>query len=284
MSGADPSPESQDRTAERLTVKSGSDEFSSGTVLAIVGIIGSLASLISVPLAIYFYLEAKEYPQLTYYVSPTKAIVVKVGQASKLTTSYNNKVIDTDITAAQVALWNAGRKSIKVTDILKPVVIHTDNATPILEATIRKESREVVQLALNTDELQRGRASVSWNILEQNDGGVIQLIYAGDTDVNITIDGVVEGQPIILQQSSRKPLGPEQQDDISRNENKVTAFAPLGMGIFSLLFVIGTLAFQKKRFPKFKEDWMILAMSMFLIILGSIFYFFPANIGPPFGF
>jgi uncharacterized protein YcbK (DUF882 family) len=175
--------------------KSKISTFLSHPAAVIIVFISAITSLIALPLSFYFYYAAKEYPRLTYYVNPAKAVVVKAGQASRLTTSYDNKVIDTDITAAQVLLWNNGSKSIKRENILKPIVIYTENNIPILEATIRRSSREVTQLALSTDETQQGRVTVLWNILEQNDGGIIQLIYAGDTNVQIRVDGVVEGQP-----------------------------------------------------------------------------------------
>ena len=50
-----------------------------------------------------------------------------------------------------------------------------------------------------TDEAQNGRVTISWQILEQNDGGIIQLIYTGNPEVNIRVDGVIEGQKEIEQ-------------------------------------------------------------------------------------
>ena len=95
---------------------------------------------------------------------------------------------------AQVAIWNQGKLPIKDTDVLKPIVLFTADKSPILEATIRKVSREVTNLQLQTNEVQNGRVTVAWKILEQDDGGIIQLIYAGSPEVDIRPDGVIEGQ------------------------------------------------------------------------------------------
>lgn len=167
--------------------------FLSHPTVAAINLIAAIIGVIGLPLSFYFYHAAKEYPLLTYYISPAKAVVVKAGQASKLTALYDNKVITTDITAAQIVLWNGGSRSIKGTDVLQPVVIHVGSDTPILEASVRKISREVIQLKLNTEELDKGRVSVSWNILEPNDGGIVQLIYAGDPEVNVDVSGIIEG-------------------------------------------------------------------------------------------
>lgn len=272
MSEDKPAPESRDEKEGAAIAKSGLDKSSLRSVFVILGVIGSLASLISIPLAIYFYFQAKEYPQLTSYVSPTKAVVVKAGQASRLTASYDNKVIDTDITAAQVALWNGGSKPIKSTDILKPIVIRTDNNIPILEATIRKTSREVTQLAINTEELQKGLMYVSWNILEHNDGGVVQLIYAGNPDVKIYTDGVIEGQPQIVQQAG----GATTQGD------RFTAYFSFGMGTLSLAFyVIGCIKFGWLRW---KDDWPMIFLILMFFIGGTVLFYITRDVGPPFGF
>ena len=122
----------------------------------VVGIIGSIASVVGVFLGIYFYLGSRLLPELTYRVQPLKAIVVKSNQASKLTISFDNKVIRSDITASQVALWNNGKLAIKKQNILKPIVVYTEKNTPILEASIINTSRDVTQIVLGTEELQKG--------------------------------------------------------------------------------------------------------------------------------
>lgn len=201
--------------------------------VAILSLVSAIVGLIGLPLSFYFYYASKESPQLTYYAHPIKASLVRAGEASRLSTRFDNKPVETDITAAQVAIWNQGRRSIKREQVLKPVVIFTENSTPILEATIRKSSREVTRLALNTDELQEGRVTVLWDILEQNDGGVIQLIYAGNTDVRINADGVIEGQQQIerLEFAGRIKSPSEQYESARWNYR----------GLGTLLFVCGIL-------------------------------------------
>jgi hypothetical protein len=126
-----------------------------------------------------------------------KATIVRSGEASSLSANFQGKAITTDVTAAQVALWNEGRQSIKRDNVLRPVTIFTQDGSAILEATLRKSTRDVTQLTLNVDDAAKGRVQILWNILEHNDGGVIQLVYAGKTDVRIQADGIIEGQPQI---------------------------------------------------------------------------------------
>ena len=88
-----------------------------------VGILGSLAGIIGIPLAIYFYTQTALYPDLVYYVNPARAAVVQQGAASHLTVSIDGQQITTDVSAAQVAIWNRGKQAIRHESVLEPIVI-----------------------------------------------------------------------------------------------------------------------------------------------------------------
>jgi hypothetical protein len=64
-----------------------------------------------------------------------------------------------------------------------------------LEVVVRKEARPgIVGLKLDESESEKGRLGVSWDILEENDGGDIQLIMSAASDMNVTAEAVIEGQ------------------------------------------------------------------------------------------
>lgn len=162
-----------------------------------VGIAGLFVGIISITRSVYIYLVSRETPKLTYLVNPAKATVVRTGQTSRLAVEFDGKSVKSDVTAAQIAFWNAGKKPIRSDAVLRPFVIKTGAGQPIMEAKLRKPSRDVVHIALDTSHIDIGELGISWNILEQNDGGVLQIIYAGDEKVDIGADAVVEGQPKI---------------------------------------------------------------------------------------
>lgn len=238
-----------------VKLKSGLMEFYSNPL---VGIIGSFASVLGIFLAIYFYIESKEAAQLTYYVNPIKTILVRAGQVSKLSVNYNNNEIETDIAVAQIALWNHGKRAIKKTNILKPITIYTENNAPILEAVIRKASRDVTQLYLDTTELDKGRVTILWNILEQNDGGVIQLIYAGSPDLKLRVAGTVEGQRHINQlEFSDKIKTPEEQYVSIKREKLLAGILSLfiGFSITSLFFFKKFMDRKVRKMRKIVEEY-----------------------------
>jgi hypothetical protein len=157
-------------------------------------IVGPLLGIVGILLGIYFYAQSSRHRDLTYLVHPAKAVVVKTGQVSKLTVLVAGKEVLTDITATQIAFWNAGNEPIRREHMLRPFVIRTETGVPIIEATIRKTSREVVSLELDRSRAPEGRIAASWNILERDDGGIIQVIFARGPDTPISATAVIEGQ------------------------------------------------------------------------------------------
>lgn len=232
-----------------------------------VGFVGTIASILGLALAGYLYVTGKETRQLTYYVNPAKAVVVKAGQASKLEVNFDKKPINSDITAAQIAIWNQGRLSIKRSDILKPVVIQTEGDIPILEATIRTTSRDVTKLSLNTDDLQKGRVLLTWDILEQSDGGVIQLIYPASPNLNVYVDGVIEGQRSLSQLSPRRR-------NLRRTDLVFTAF-------WSLFFVIGATFWVGSKFKS--RAALLFTLGLGLVVIYHLYLLVYADASPPFG-
>jgi hypothetical protein len=161
----------------------------------VAGLIGTLASIVGVVLAVVFYLAAIKTRELSLYVNPSKTTIVKSGQTSDLHVLYKGKDVSTDVTALQVELWNAGKESIRPEQVLLPIILETSPKVPILEVRLRHVSRPVTQTVLDTTQIADGKVVVSWKILEHNDGAVIQFILAGPSETSIKASGALEGQP-----------------------------------------------------------------------------------------
>jgi hypothetical protein len=160
-----------------------------------VGLIGTAASVLGVGLSFYFYLAAREIPDLSYAINPTKTSVYRAGQTSKLKVSIGGEIIGRDVTALQLAFWNAGRRSIRSGNLLTPLRISLPPNTRILEVQLRRTSRPVTGIQLR--QANPRTIELTWRILEQNDGGALQLIYEGNEDAKLDVTAVVEGQPQI---------------------------------------------------------------------------------------
>ena len=222
-------------TSEDQTSKSWFLRFFSNPI---VGVTGSLASIVGVILAVYFFTERVPRRELVCFVHPVKSIVVTAGQASRLSVTMDGNEIATDLTAAQIAVWNRGEQSIKLDNVLQPLVIHTEGGEPIVEARIRKSSRDVVKLGLDRSRLQEGELGVTWNILEKNDGGVVQITYGGGPDVAIKADGVIEGQqsPVVLEFAGTIESPTEQYASWQKRDHRAGLIA-LGFGVAMLIVI-----------------------------------------------
>ena len=169
-----------------------------GGFAAICGIVSLVFTIIG---------ESKLSREVAFLPSPQTVIVVKAGAASDIVVTYkgNGKEIKGDITAAQFSIWNNGELAAKHDHILEPIVVSTEPTCPILEATIRKTSRDVVGLSLDTSRLDQGKVGVDWKILEHGDGGIIQIIFAGTPSVRLMAKGILEGQREILKSDVTDP-------------------------------------------------------------------------------
>ena len=244
----------------------------------IVGIVGSIASIVGLALAIYFYLDSNYYREVVYLVNPAKAVVVKAGQLSRLSVILDGKILSTDVTAAQVAFWNEGKASIRSEHILQPFKLVTSHQVRIIEASVRKKSREPVLINLDTNRIDQGELGISWNILEKGDGAILQIIFAGPPTTPISIKGVVEGQShpknlgsSFLRSSDEKPVDRKQFGTIM-------LFAMLSMPI--TLFVLVTWLYITGRRMSLTQFLAPIAM----IVVSFLMWFLLRQPEPPFGF
>jgi len=252
------------------------DGFLTNPVVSAIGLAVGVLGLI---LSIYFYVQGTKKRDLLCYVNPAQAVVVKTGESSNLHVFYGNHEpsheLTSDVTAAQIAIWNEGNESIRPDNVLRQVVIRTNPSVPILEASIRKKSRDVVNVTLDQSHLNEGVVGVQWNILEQNDEAIIQIVYAGPPTNQIQASGVIEGQGDIRQlrvvgqnkNVSAKPLSSKQLGTVFF----VVALIMAIIGVFS--------GIRKARSASTPPPYIFAVMAIVCAVLGIflILYFS----GPP---
>lgn len=211
----------------------------------IVGIAGSIASVIGLVLAIYFYVNSTYYRDLVYLVHPTKAVVVKAGQLSRLSVTLDGKTLSTDVTAAQVAFWNEGNVAIRNEHVLQTFTLVTSPQARIIEATVRKKSRDLVRIDLDTNRIDQGQLGVSWNILEQGDGAMLQIIFAGPPSTPISINAVIEGQPTLRKVESG--LSEPSDDKYGTRNSRVWTLTLTYVGLAVVIMGMGVLILVRRR-------------------------------------
>jgi hypothetical protein len=151
----------------------------------------SIIGIIGLPLSIYLYVESIQKPKLCYAINPVRTSILKKGQFSELNVSMGGTPITNDLTAVQIAIWNAGNLPIRHDDILKPIVIRSKVNALVYKITIMA-TRDVT--GFRPGPHSSTEYGMDWTILEHNDGALIQIFYGGDENVDFTIDGILIGQ------------------------------------------------------------------------------------------
>lgn len=257
----------------------------------IVGVTGSVASVLGVIVAFYFYFDSQDYRELRYFVHPARAVVIKAGETSRLSITLDEKPVKRDVSAVQIAFWNEGDKSIRRENVLHPLIIRTGPEFPILEAEIRKKSREVIEVKLDQDRMDVGEIEVDWNILEKHDGAILQLVYLGDTQLPVIATSIIEGQGKIegKEYSGKIESASEQYSAISKSNmlKRIIGFIYIA-GSLSIL-VFGLIAFRKtksgSRSLRYITLTLSIVISLFIFTLSLLLILKSNEIhGPPFGF
>ncbi len=167
-----------------------------------LGWLSTAIGVVGIILTVYFFTISREIAELCVGISSEKTIIFKKGENSKLKILYEGREISSDITSTQILLWNNGKKSIRPSNVLKPVSVVIPNCE-ILDAILIKESRPIINTKLETKYLSKGVLGLSWDILEKSDGCKIQLIYTAGQDAPINSSGAIEGQKNINTQKAK---------------------------------------------------------------------------------
>jgi hypothetical protein len=175
--------------------------FSNHPLLGLLGALGSIASIIGLPYTIFTPKRV-----LTFAVNSPRTPIVQLARTSNISVAFNGRLVNQDVTAAQVAIWNAGKEPIRSDDVLAPIVLKTGSNAPILEISFALTNNDVTRFWIDATNMANGELRFSWRILEKNDGAVVQVIYAGKPNTPITVEGAVVGQRRPLQASRETPL------------------------------------------------------------------------------
>ena len=251
----------------------------------IVGLLSILIGLISITLAIYFYVSSKEKRELVYFVNPVRTEIVKKGDFSNLEVYYNSLKLNTDVTAVQIAFWNEGELPIKKENILKNIEIDISPAE-FLEVTVRKVTRDVTHFAMDANNFNNKKIGITWDILEEDDGGVIQIIYAGKSDLDISVTGVIEGQKVIEEYKYSGNIKSASEQFKQRYLSGIELIIFYLIGVLILFFFGFLISFLKRLKIKkifFFGIFVIIVVVVFLLIYNIEKIIINENV-PPFGF
>jgi hypothetical protein len=209
----------------------------------VVGVMELVIGLIGIMLAVLFYLGSRVERKPYYHIEPTRNVIVNrelaVGQ--QLTVLLGGQSLSANnVTAMQCHFWNGGRATIRPENVLQPIKLVLGNGAEILEvAAIRQTRPEVVKFRVSSDQGPEGKrtnsATVTFSILERNDGATLQVVYVGGPGVSASFQGTVEGAELQQVQSPLEATG--QGPRKGGDRNRFLQFLIITYAFFPILFL-----------------------------------------------
>ena len=244
---------------------------------------GATVGILGLFFGIYFYFQGIQKPGLTFYISPSRASLVKSDETNELKVSFGGAEIQGDVSAVQIAVWNSGKKPITPSEIRSKIVIEASPGTPILKARLRKSTRVSNSVEIDDSKLAAGQVGLSWHILEENDGFLLQLLYNGDTSKSFLINGEVVGQRSIKEVKFSGTIStPDEQLRKNKSNSLLSAITFLVTGVLFSAMLINRLnkssrtnRIRGNRLPKgilFGRMLIILIAATYICIGGYALY------------
>lgn len=156
-----------------------------------LNIVFLVLSIISVILAIIFYYKSIKSKKPTYNIFTNRLVNNNLSRLNKIEIKYNGAIV-TNLSVSKIALWNAGKESIRRIDIASsdPISISTKEniilydyeivyAKPVNNITIEKKDEKAV--------------NVAFEFLDLYDGIVLNIYHSGDNSSSIIINGTLIG-------------------------------------------------------------------------------------------
>jgi hypothetical protein len=171
-------------------------------ILLVIAVVADVASIVGALCGIFPWWTAPK-PDLSYCVYPIRIPIVQTTNTSDVSVSYKGQPVSGNVTAAEIAIWNAGRQPIHSNDIERPLILTVANNVPLFETGLSQVSRDVTECSLvnhGAIDIMSGKhlgpssVELKFRILEHNDGVRLRVVYAGAVDAPITLKGVIEGQ------------------------------------------------------------------------------------------
>lgn len=152
-----------------------------------------LSITITIVFGYYFLYVGDREREPTFYVDPARTVIIDQANAADAPLQLlkpNHDTIHADVVSAYFYFFNQGKETIKRENVYSPIKIKVKGAE-ILYFKVLKTSRDISGVRLSKDTLDNSLA-IDFNALEKDDGLVGQVIFEGDKDAPLIIEGGVD--------------------------------------------------------------------------------------------
>jgi hypothetical protein len=218
-----------------------------------------ISSVISIAITIvfgyYFLYIGTIQREPTFYVDPIRTTVIdqhNVEGAPLLLLKSNGDTISSDVVSVYFYFFNQGKETIKRENVYAPLKIKVDKAT-VLDYKILKSSRAVSGASLTLDTISN-KLNIDFNALEKGDGIAGQIIFEGDKNATLVLEGGIDG--------------------VTEFATELNAIPPIWFLIAIFLFLIAAYIFliMNKRTPRPVPKLLFFFSALPVIYLLLMFY------------
>jgi hypothetical protein len=201
-----------------------------------------ISSIISIAITIvfgyYFLYIGNRERKPTFYLDPTRTTILDKTNAANAPLQLlksNGDTIKADVTSVYFYFFNQGSETIKGENVYEPLKIVLKDKAEILDFKLLKVTRPVSGIKLTRD-TTRNTLSINFKAMEKDDGLVGQIIFEGNKDAYITLEGGIDG--------------------VKYFETHFSSIDPLYLTVAIVIFLISAYIFlvlnkrNPKNFPK----------------------------------
>lgn len=251
--------------------------FIKSNLLATVAVLSLLVALLSWGFTYYIWQESDFERVPVFVVDPSRTVVIDPSTVSEKPFNIIDKSgrqINKPVVVIKMYFWNAGKRSIKESDILESLFVSfNDPSIQILDSKIISFSRGVTSPFFKQS-IPESTFHLGFRILEENDGFAIQVVYAGDPDATVDILGVIEGAKIFIVNENIEELESSSSFFWKTYLKKVGYYLLLSLAsalFLTVIFLIINKLSEKYSMPKFVQK---LSRYFVYIFWGLVIIFF----------
>ena len=219
-----------------------------------------ISSIISIAITIvfgyYFLYIGNRERKPTFYLDPTRTVILDKENAANAPLQLlksNGDTIKSNVTSVFFYFFNQGNETIKQENIYSPLKIVLAKGSEILDFKILKVARPVSGVTLLRDTVENS-LNIDFKALEKDDGFVCQLIFEGNTNAAINLEGGIDGVKVF--------------------EKHLSSIDPVYLMVAIVIFLIAAYVFLvlSKRNPKNSPKLIFLFSAIPIVYLLLMLY------------
>lgn len=158
-------------------------------IAGIIAFFTTVSTLISTPLAYYFYWKSKRIKTISYS-SRSITVIDAIPNDNRLELIFSEKKLKR-LVLTKLVIWNSGNETINLIDfyVSNPFVISFKDPETILETYLIYEEDKIDGFALNKNNM--GDIQINFNRIDPGQGFLVQIMHEGSAEEWISVKGCI---------------------------------------------------------------------------------------------